>query len=413
VAVQILGLPPDTAPLTIDLCSWSISGSTHTLCVAVLPTTVTADSQDSWDQIFEVELAGGMLLSQHTGPGSNWIGEGYHDLGGLLIHRTLNRAGATFFMNELDYDIFRLGGKEIVGGEPGKAWRGDRGALALSDQSGSQLFHLLFSTQSTCTAGDWLHCSAMKDFKTALYAQANACQCELTDANFFEALHQTYMQPIEGVLADQWTQAQPIAYTQGTPGTYAYVYAAPAANPSYLEIVGFTRTNQQVSGAPPGTLQENPCTSGSLTITVSNSASIVQTIAFDLSNTSHELPFDTTKYALAGYEIQAAGTCNGVAVTAPDSYFGRYDGSLVPPSQDVSTLPNALFFIGKNADGTPSAKAFPAPTGGAAGQFLENANGVAVWQVNASTIPQPEYTELGRQLYVPLPFSPVFVLDNQ
>jgi len=27
-------------------------------------------------------------------------------------------------------------------------------------------------------------------------------------------------------------------------------------------------------------------------------------------------------------------------------------------------------------------------------------------------IPQPEYTLNGRQLYVPLPYSPVFVIDN-
>jgi hypothetical protein len=54
----------------------------------------------------------------------------------------------------------------------------------------------------------------------------------------------------------------------------------------------------------------------------------------------------------------------------------------------------------------------PAPTGSAPGKFLENGNGVAVWQVEATTIPQPEYTLLGRKLYVLLPFSPVFVVDN-
>jgi hypothetical protein len=413
VAVQILGLPPDTAPLTIDLCSWGVSGSTHTICVSVLPTTLPKSSQDGWDQIFEVELAGGMLLSEHTGVGSNWIGEGYHNLGGLLIHRALNRSGATFFFDELYYDILRLGGKEIVGGADGKAWRGGNpGGLALSDSSGGQLFQILYSTQSTCTAGDWQHCNAMKDLKSALYARANACQCELTNTDFFDALHQAFSQPIEGLLADQWTQQQPIADTQGTPGTYAFVYAAEPTNPSYLEITAFTRTDQQVVGAPAGTLQENICSSGTLNVTISSATGVVQTIALDLAQKIYELGFDTSKYALGAYRVQAAGTCDGVSVTAPDSYFGRFDGSLAPPGWDITVLPNVLFLIGTNADGTPSAKTLPAPTGGATGQFLENGNGAAVWQVNGTSIPQPEYTLNGRRLYVPLPFSPVYVVEN-
>lgn len=145
---------------------------------------------------------------------------------------------------------------------------------------------------------------------------------------------------------------------------------------------------------------------------MSNAGGVVRTLALDLANPSHEVAFDRTGLALSAYRIQASGTCNGVSVIAPDSYFGVFDGSLVPFPQEISTLPNALFLIGKNVDGTPSAKALPAPTGGAPGRFLQNLNGVAIWQVDGSSIPQPEYTWLGRRLYVPLPFSPVFILDN-
>jgi|GEM_PF-6621940 len=409
VFVSQFGPPPDVAPLTFDLCSWSYGANTHTMCMSALPTLPGTD-QNSWNAVFLHELGGAMWLSQHTGVGSNWISEALGDIGAVLGQRVTGLVGQAFFGNELDYDVLRLGGKEIVGGVPGKAWTNTNTLGAgLNEEAAKEIFQILVATQSTAAISDWPNYSALKNVKSALYARANSCQCSLQDSDVFAALS-SLGQPIEGVLPDQWVPAQPNAYTLGTPGTYLYAYPAPAANPSYLEVVAFVRLNKTIA---PGVLEEDVCTSGTVTATVSSASGTVQTLTLNLSSANHELLFDTTPFALGSYRVQTSGTCNGTSVVSPDSYFGVFDRSLVPFPQSIGTLGSAMFLIGKDpASGKPSAKSIPTPTGGAPGQFLENSNGAAVWQVNGTSIPQPEYTLLGRRLYVPLPFSPVYVVDN-
>jgi hypothetical protein len=368
-------------------------------------------NQDSWNYSFLHEFSHGMTLSQYTGVGPDWIAEGYADSGAMLIRRAMGGNTGIHSMPIINYDILRLGGKEIVGGIPGKEWRGDDTvSLSLNEESGTELFLMLAMTQSGCMPGDWQNCTALGDLKTAQYGIANQKQTYLDEDDFFSAEGAAFSQPIEGALPDTWTENQPVAYTYGTPGTYLFVYGAQTANPKWLEFAAFQRLDQDIQ---PGVRKEIACTSGTVTAQITNSAGAVATISLDLSNTGHELDYDTTGYALGAYRIRASGTCNGTAVTAPDSYFGVYDRSLVPPGKDIGTLASVFFLIGKNADGTPSAKSLPAPTGGPAGQFLENGNGVAIWQVNATgPNPQAEYDWLGRRLPVPLPFSPVYLGTN-
>jgi hypothetical protein len=409
-AVALLGPPPDTAVLTVDLCSWSNISTTHTICVATLPTATGAD-QNSWQRLFLTEFAGLFGISQHTGMGANWINEAWESFGGEMLMREHGLSGQAFFMNELDYEPMQLAGKEIVGGMNGKAFRGVAGAIFLDQASGEDAFLMLAATQSMGTAGDPTAYTFWKDVKAAAYTIANQCQCQLTQDNFLEAIRQVQTsQTLEGLLADEWLAKQAVAYTQGTPGVYLYVYASSSVNPGWLEAVCFQRLGE--ASIDPNGKKEIPCGSGTISGTISSATGSVTPFNVDLAQASREFAFNTASLASGAYRIQASGTANGVAVTSPDSYFGKFDSTLVPFPQSLGTLGNAMFLIGKNADGTPSAKALPAPTGGAAGKFLQNGNGVAVWQVSGTTIPQPEYTANGRRLYVPLSFSPVFVVDN-
>ena len=407
--VQQFGLPPDTGALTVDLCSWSYDGNNHKICVTILPTTNGTD-QNSWDAVFLHELSAAMWLSQHTGVGSNVYAEALGDIGSVLGQRVTGLKGQAFFGNELDYDVYRLGGKEIVGGVPGKALRNTNVLGAgLNEAAALTMLQILVGTQSLAAVADWPNYSALKSVKSALYAKANACQCNLQDSDFYAALA-ALPQPVEGVLPDVWVAAQPTAYTAGTPGTYLYAYPAPAANPQWLAVVAFVRLNKEIY---PGIKEEDVCTSGTVSATVTNASGTVQTLVLDLASASHEVALNSSKLPLGSYRVQTSGTCNGVAVTAPDSYFGAYDPALVPFPKSIGTLASSLFLIGVNPNGTPSAKTFPAPSGGPAGSFLQNTGGAAVWQVAATNIPQPEYTlQDGRKVYVPLPFSPVIVSVN-
>lgn len=408
--VSAFGPPPDTAPLAFKLGSWSADANTHTIYVPQLPTAQGFDP-NSWNAVWSHELGLLMFLSEHTGMGSNWIAESLGDMGSLVAMRTIGMTGAAYVLNELDYDVWRLAGKEIAAGAPGKAWRQVPSAAALNQAASASVLEFLLTTNSAANVGDWKNYSVFKTVKVAMYEKANTCQCELTDQDFFDALS-VLSHPIEGVLPDQWVKQQPTAYTYGTPGVYAYVYASPATNPSWLEVVCFQRLSEDYA---PGVRKEIPCTSGSLKVTISNAQSTVKSVTLDLGTSNREIPFSVTGQPLGSYRIAASGTANGSSVTAPDSYVGVFDPSVVPAGQEIGTLASSLFLVAKNADGTPSATLIAAPTGGPAGKFLVNQGGAAIWQIDATkatTIPQPEYTLNGRKLPVPMILSPFYIITQ-
>jgi hypothetical protein len=416
VAIKVLGLPPDVSTLTVTLGGWGYNANTHTLNIATLPTQLDKGQIEGWKYNYLHEFSHGMTLSQYTGVGPDWIAEAYADAGARLIYRLTSDAKQ--FVNEQDYDVLQLGGKEYVGGINGKSWRGGNpDPTYVNEESGVELLQFLNGTQSSAQVGDWQNYATLKTIKAGMYDIANQKQQYLTESDFMTVLGQ-FSQPIEGLNPDQWAEAQAVAYTYGQPGVYLYVHVSPVATANYgagndqwLEIGCLQRLDQEVQ---PGIPKEIACTSGLVTVTVSNSSGTVTTISnFDLSSASHELTFDVSHYAFGNYRVQASGTANGVTVVAPDSYFGVYDPSVAPSGWEIGVLPSVMFLLVKNADGTPSSQPVPAPTGGPSGYFIgPNKNGAAIWQVDttkATTIPQPEYDWLGRRLPVPLPLSPTYL----
>lgn len=408
---QIFGSPADTFVLNVKAGSWSYDANTHTMLVGASPTAPGAN-QFGFDVVFLHELGGAYLLSSHfTAPGlPNWVSENMPDAVMFLVMRALGDAGVRpeitpLFVAELDYGIMALAGKEIVGGVDGKAWKGGGEATSLSDTSGFQLFLTLAATQSQATSRSWLEYTALKSLKDGLFAAANQKQSSPTFADLLAVARQVFTTPIDGMVAADWIAAQPIAYTYGKPGSYLFIRPVPAANPTMLSIIAFTRSSQEVA---PGIPKETQASSGIITITISDANGAVKTVSFDLANTIQEITLDTTAYLTGGYRIQAQGTVDGVSVTAPDSYFGIYDRTLVPAGQPVALLDSALFLIGTNADGSISAKSFPALSGGS---YLQDIAGAAVWKSNSTTIPA-SVTLLGSPKSLPLPLSRVLVVAN-
>jgi hypothetical protein len=323
----------------------------------------------------------------------------------------------------LDYDIFALAGKEIVGGAGGKVFRYTPATGYLTGRSQTQVFILLGAACSDATAGQWDTYKGLR----AIREELNRASTEKQGTpNFADVLRAVRVgcagKTVDGMAPDAWLAAQPVAYTEGTPGLYLHAFSSAGGyvfQPEAFQVAAFRRKE---TGISPEAKDEVQVTDGFVNVEVdgltwpNGEPAVMEAMTLNLAEQEGGRPRSTRPLGTriyGAYRIRAKGVLEGQEVTATPSYmaFPTRNVPWVTFPAGTSNYISSLVMILVNEDGSISGKPLPPIPGG---RFLMNERGLAIWQPdNASVAKLPKSVTVNGKTYtLPLPQSHVVVVSN-
>ncbi len=413
--VQVYGAPANTIQVTVHYDSsypgwYFYSPYYNRITISAypdiqLPYDPNNPNDSSWDGIMVHELIHA-FHDDAVSLSASWVEEGMTEAAGELVAMLMYDLGARDVRgrvpqyNLLMYDTWSQMGADVLGGTTYSFYKA---VPDLFYRAAPALFWLLTTGQSSATAGYWADYQFLNDLNARLYSHVSQFGPYVDRSTFLSLLRDVAPEPIDGLDADLWADAQAIAHTEGAEGDFLGIHPGrwtvaggkwikTPTNPNRIYLFAFHRA----VGADPWDTQETSITGVTVAVTVENASGVIMAYGgVPLTSDYNYAGLDTSGWPAGGYRIRASTVINNNTVTAQNSFI---------IGADMADAQDGVGFVVTDETGALADLTLMS----ADGTFSLNQDAAAVlepWSI--TTIPASVYVVGASTVSLPLPYTRV------